>query len=186
MGEDRRLHGFVELRAGVGVAMHAPLLHHHVALRRHDVVAEREAGHAIRLIGHHQTQMLLGDTLKIGRVIVAGKGVLLSADLRDRLRERALGVLVRALEHQMFEEMGDARLSRRIVRRAVAIPHHMRHHRRPMIGDDDDCHSVVELGLDDLGALGQRLGEGGRCGVKRHGGFTYLPKRRRRRAYLPI
>ena len=41
MGEQGRLHRLVELRAGVGVAMHAPLLQHHVALGRDDLVGER-------------------------------------------------------------------------------------------------------------------------------------------------
>ena len=151
------LHGLVELGAGVGVAMHAPLLHHHVALGRDDLVGEDEAGHAVGLIGHHQAEMLLGDALEIGGVIVAGEGVLLAADLRDRLRERALGMLGGALEHEMFEKMRDARLARRIVGRTVAVPDHVGDDRGAMVGNDDHRHAVVELALYDFEGLCRAL-----------------------------
>ena len=90
MGEERGLHRLVELRAGIRVAMHAALLEHDVALGRDDLVGEHEAGHAVGLEGHHLAEMLLGDALEIGGIVVAGEGVLLAADLGDRLRERAL------------------------------------------------------------------------------------------------
>ena len=92
VGEERRLHRFAELRAGVGVAMHAPLLEHHVALGGDDVVSQREAGHPVGLELHAGFQVLLGDLLEIGGEIVAGEGVLLAADLGDELRELALGM----------------------------------------------------------------------------------------------
>ena len=97
--------------------------------------------------------MLLGDALEIGGVVVAGEGVLLAADLGHRFRELALADAFGALEHQMFEEMGDARLARGIVGGAVAIPHHMGDDRGAVVGNDDHRHAVVELALDDLGAL---------------------------------
>ena len=95
VGEHGGLHRLVELRAGVGVAVHPPLLQHDVALRGDDLVGEDQAGHAVGLIGHHQAEMLLGDALEIGGVVVAGEGVLLAADLGDGFRERALGMLAR-------------------------------------------------------------------------------------------
>ena len=62
-----------------------------------------------------------------------------------------LGWLLGALEHQVFEEMGDARLARRIVGRAVAIPDHMGDDRRAMVGNDDDVEAVGEGEMRDLG-----------------------------------
>ncbi len=153
MGEDGGLHRLVQLRARVGVAMHAPLLQNHVALGGDDLVGEHEAGHAVGLVGHHQAEMLLGDALKIGGVVVAGEGVLLAADLRHDFRERALGMLGGALEHEMFEEMRDAGLARGIVGRSVAVPHHMRDDGRAMVGNDDHRHAVAELALDDFRAF---------------------------------
>ena len=77
MGEERRLHRFAELRAGIGVAMHASLLEHDVALGRDDVVGQGQAGHAVGFELHAGLEVLLGDLLEIGGEIVAGEGVLL-------------------------------------------------------------------------------------------------------------
>ena len=173
MGEQGRLHRLVELGAGIGVAMHAPLLQHHVALRRHHLVGQRQAGHAVGLELHQFGEVLLGDALEIGGVVVAGEGVLLAADLGDAPGELALRVGLGALEHQVFEEMGDARLALRVVGRAVAVPDHVGDHRRPAVGNDDDGQAVVEPEVDDAacgGARGRRLGdvETGLGGGKRH------------------
>ena len=110
-----------------------------------------EAGHPVGLELHAGLQVLLGDLLEIGGEIVAGEGVLLAADLGDEFRELALGMLLGALEHQMLEEMGDARLARRIVGRAVAVPDHMGDDGGAMIGNDDDVEAVGEGEMRDLG-----------------------------------
>ena len=144
VGEERRLDRFAELRAGVGVAMHAPLLQDDVALRPDDRVGEGEAGHAVGLERHAGLEVLLGDLLEIGGEIVAGEGVLVTADVGDEFGEFALGMALGALEHQMFEEMGDPRFARRIVGRAVAIPDHMRDHGRAMVGNDHHLEAVVQ------------------------------------------
>ena len=112
VGEERRLNRLAELRAGVGVAMHAPFLEHDVALGRDDLVGQCQAGHPVGLELHAGFQVLLGDLLEIGGEIVAGEGVLLAADFGDEFRELAVGMALGALEHQVFEEMGDARLAR--------------------------------------------------------------------------
>ena len=150
MGEERRLHRLAELRAGVGVAMHAPLLEHDVALGRDDLVGQHEPGHPVGLEFHAGLEVLLGDLLEIGGEIVAGEGVLLPADLGDEFGELALGMGLGALEHQMFEEMGDARLAERIVGRAVAVPDHVGDDRRAMVGDDHDLEAVLEGEMGDL------------------------------------
>ena len=151
VGEEGRLNRFAELRARVGVAMHAPLFEHHVALGRDDLVGEDEPGHPVGLERHAGFQVLLGDLLEIGGEIVAGEGVLLAADLGDEFRELALGMALGALEHQMLEEMGDAGLARRIVGRAVAVPDHMGDDGGAMVGNDDDVEAVVENEMRDLG-----------------------------------
>ena len=111
MGEEGGLHRFAELRAGVAVAMHAPLLEHHVPLGPDDVVGQGEAGHPVGLEGHAGLEVLFGDLLEIGGEIVAGEGVLYAADLGNEFRERALGMAFRAFEHEMFKEMGDPGLT---------------------------------------------------------------------------
>ena len=172
MGEERRLHRLAELRAGIGVAMHAPLLEHHVALGRDDVVGEGQAGHAVGFERHAGLEVLLGDLLEIGGEIVAGEGVLHAADLGDEFRELALGMALRAFEHEMFEEMGDAGFARRIVGRAVAVPDHVGDDRRAMIGNDDDVEAVRKREIRHL-----RRGRSGR----RHRGPIEVGGRRRDR-----
>ena len=150
MGEERGLHRFAKLRAGIGIAMHAPLLQNHVALGGDDRVGERKAGHAVGLESHAGLEVLLGDLLEIGGEVGAGEGVLMAADIGDEFREFAFGVALRAFEHQMFEEMGDARLAGRIVRGAVAVPDHVGDDRRAVVGNDDDIEAIVEGETRDM------------------------------------
>ena len=150
VGEERRLHRLAELRARVGVAMHPPLLEHHVALGRDDVVGQHEAGHPVGLERHAGLEVLLGDLLEIGGEVRPGEGVLLPADRGDEFGELALGMGVGALEHQVLEEMGDAGLARRIVGRAVAVPDHVRDDGRAMVGNDHDLEAVLQREMGDL------------------------------------
>ena len=103
---------------------------------------------------------VLGDALVVAGHVVAGEGVVLAAEPGDDLGELAGRDLVRRLEHQVLEEMRDARDARRLVGRADAIPDVVRHDRRAVVGHDDDLHAVGELELahaaDDRARL-QRL-----------------------------
>ena len=137
-GVERGLHRLVEDLAGVGIGAHAALLLHHVALGRDDLVGEHEILHPVRLVFHADREVLLGDALEIGGEIVGRESVLLAAEVRHQLGELARRVLVGALEHQVLEEVGDARLADRVVGRAVAVPHHVRADRRAVIGDHHD------------------------------------------------
>ena len=89
-------------------------------------------------------QILARDALEIAGVVARGERVLLAADGGDHLRESPGRILRRALEHQMLEEMRDARLARRLVGGADLVPHHVGHDRRAVIGDDDDFEPFVE------------------------------------------
>ena len=90
--------------------------------------------------------MFFGDALEIGGEIIRGEGILLAAEIGDELGKLALRIIFCCLEHQMFEKMRDARLAERIIGRAVAIPEHVRHDRRPAIGNDHDVEAIVEFG----------------------------------------
>ena len=140
---------FSSADGSVGLRAHAALLKHDVALRSDDLVSENEIHHPVGLEFHHGREMFARHALEIGRVVVAGEGVLLAAELRHQMREFALRMLVRALEHQMFEEMRNAGLALRIVGGAVAVPHHMGDDRRAMVGDDDEFKAVVERHMGD-------------------------------------
>ena len=150
MGEERRLDGFAELRARVGVAMHAPFLEHDVALGRDDRVGEDEPGHAVGLELHAGLEVLPGDLLEIGGEVGPGEGVLLAADLGDEFGELPLGVGLGSLEHQMLKKMRDARLARRIVGGAVSVPDHMGDDRRAVVRNDHNLEAVLQGKMGDL------------------------------------
>jgi hypothetical protein len=92
----------------------------------------------------------------------------LSADGGNDLGEAPGWILLRALEHQMFEEMGEARLARRLIGGADLVPDHVGHDRRATIGNDHDLEPVREGEVGDLRADAgmrrtgeQRAGKGG-------------------------
>jgi hypothetical protein len=142
------------LLGGIGVGAHPPLFENDVTLRRNNVIGEDEAGHAIGLERHHRGEMLFGNALEIGGVVVSREGILLAAKFGDEVGE-TLRVRFGALEHQVFEEMRDARLARRIVGRAVLVPDHVGDDRRAVVGDHHDLHAVFKPGVRDCrsGAL---------------------------------
>ena len=78
-----------------------------------------------------------------------GEGVVLAAILGDDLGELAGRDLVCALEHQMFEEVGDARGARRLVGGADLVPDHLGHDRRAMIRDHQHLQAVLKGELAD-------------------------------------
>jgi hypothetical protein len=69
-----------------------------------------------------------------------------------------------ALEHQVFQEMGDARLSGRFIGGPDAIPDHVHDDRRAVILDHHDLQPVVEpevrhrLGPQGQGGKGKEQG----------------------------
>ena len=89
-----------------------------------------------------------------GGVVVGGEGVFAAADLGDGAVELAGLVVGRALEHQMFEEMGDAGFAGRLVGAADLVPDHVGDDRRAVVGDDDHFHAVVEQEIRHLDSVG--------------------------------
>ncbi len=92
--------------------------------------------------------MFFRHALEIGGVVVRGEGILLAADVGDEFGVFARRVVLRALEHQMFEKMRDAGFADRIVGRAIAIPDHMGDDRRAMIRDHDDVRARWRARVD--------------------------------------
>ncbi len=76
-------------------------------------------------------------------------------------------MLLGALEHQVFEEVRNARLADRIVSRTVAIPHHVRDDGSAMIRDHHDIETVVEGEGGEIRAAAFRAPEGRGVGAKK-------------------
>ncbi len=108
---------------------------------------EPQVDHAVGFHLHHLAEAVLGDALEIGGRVVAGEGVVLAAEAADDLGELADRDLVGRLEHQMFEEMGDAGFAAHLVGGADPVPDHVGDDRRAVVGNDDDLHAVGELEL---------------------------------------
>ncbi len=138
------LHALAETGARVVVDALAPLLQHHVALGQDDGIGEDEAGHAVGLEVHHGRQLVRDDALEIAGVVIGGEGVLLAAGRRHGAREDRSGIALRALEHQVLEEMGEARLALLLVGRADPVPQHVGDHGDPMVGNGDGLQSIGE------------------------------------------
>ncbi len=173
--EQRGRHRLGELRGGVGLDPHAPLLQHHVPLGGDHGVVEDEAVHPVGLEAHHRAEMVPGHPLEIGGVVVAGEGVLLAAEAGDGLREGAHRVLLGALEHQVLEEVGDAGLAERIIGRTVAVPDHVGRHRRPVVRHHHHIEVVVEGEGRNLRPPGLGAPEGGGLAPAGGGSETGLP-----------
>ena len=144
MRPQHRTHAFAKHSAGAIVDALAALFDNDIALREEGLVRVAQIAHAIGFHTHDEFEPVARDTDVVGRVIPRGEGVIVSAIARDGARILAGRNLARALEHQVFKEMRDARMAARFIRRADAIPHHMRNHRRAAIGDHHDLHAVGE------------------------------------------
>jgi hypothetical protein len=155
---ERGIHLFAQPRRGIVGDPHVLLFQHDVELGPHHVVGERQPGHPVGLEFHHGLELVARHPLEITGVVGRGECVLLAADGGNDLGEAPGRVLVRALEHQMFEEMGKPRFARRLVGGADLVPDHMGHDRRAVIGNDDHLETVGQGEMADLGGTG----EGGR------------------------
>ena len=162
----RHVHGsiglFVQQAGGIVVGTHAAFFQHHLQLRHHVGLGEGEVDHAVGLQLHHQFEAVGGDALVIGGKILGGEGVVLAAIAHNGLGELAGGHRGGALEHQVFEEMGNAVLALRLVGRADPVPHHVGDHGGAMVGDDDQLQAVGKrpVGNRDAGGHGRRETDG--------------------------
>jgi len=119
---------------------------------------ERAGRHRFEIIGAVEE----GGAVEIGR-----------ADLAQRLEE-IVGSVFGAVEHQMLEQMGEARLARGLVLRPDAVPHRHRDDRRLTILVHDDAQAIVERegfvgNIDRFDEVGGRRGRRG-FGERRSGG----------------
>ena len=84
------------------------------------------------------------DTLEIGGKIIARKGVVPTADARDRPRKLAGFYRFCPLEQQMFEKMRQTGFTGLFVGRTNPVPQHLHHDGGTAVLDHDDLKTVVE------------------------------------------
>ena len=143
---------FVELGGRAVAGALAPFLLNHTPLGRDLVVGQAKIGHPVGFHPHHQLELVARDALDIGGVVLAREGVVGTAVRGDDLRELAGRDGRRSLEHQVFDEVGDAGFARRLVGRADLVPDHLDNDRGARILDHDDLKPVVQgegLGIEN-------------------------------------
>jgi hypothetical protein len=119
------------------------LLLHHLDFGSECLLAEQEVLHAIRFEGKTERQLALLEALKVGGVILTGKGVLLPTMLGHEPRERPSWVLRCSLEHQVLEHMGDPRDPAVLVTRTNFVPDLRDNHGGTMIFLHQELEPVV-------------------------------------------
>ncbi len=188
MQEERRAQLLREQRRRLVVDAHAPLLEDDVALGQHDLVVEHQPGHAVRFQPHDEVQPVARDRLVKGGVVLGRERVVAPAVARNRRREGARRVGGRPLEHQMFEEMGDAGFSERVVGSPHLVPDHLHHGRDAMVRHDHHLHSGAEretLGTETLRRCGRR--KQSQCDARESDqGDASPPAIRRKAAAMPV
>ncbi|MCY1405132.1 hypothetical protein D9M71_203660 [compost metagenome] len=156
-------HGLEQLEGlgiGIVVGAQAPLFLDDFDFPCEFVGRQAQAGHAIGLEFQGNTQAVAGQYLVISGVVIAGKGVFFGAQVTQDARGFARADFLAALEHHVFQGMGQTGLPWGLVTGADLVPDLGNHHRGTVILAHDDLQAIVE---DEL--VG-RLGIGGKSGKR--------------------
>ena len=136
-------------RAAVRLVVHAlaALVLHDVALRVQLGQIERieQESHAIRLDPQRRFQVVGGHRFEVRRAIVRGGAVVAAAYTFREFVVHAVGHMARAGEHDVLEQVREARAARHLVLGSDVIPHVDRHGRRGAIGREDHGQAVGKL-----------------------------------------
>ena len=154
-----------------GIDARPPLLEDDAAFLRDLVRRKREVRHAIGLDLHHPFEPVGGDELEIAGIVPAGERILPAAIGGDDAGKFAGFPRLRPLEQQMFDEMGDAGFTGRLIDGAGPVPHHVQRDRRPPVDDDDAAQPVGEgkASGDERRPAGLLPGRRRRAGCRRAG-----------------
>jgi hypothetical protein len=186
---ERGFHLLIQPGAGIVGNPHIVFFEYDVAFRLHHVVGEHQSRHTVGLEFHQRLQLLARRALEVAGIVARRERVLLPADGSDDLREQPLRVLLGALEHQMFEEMGEARFAGRFVGGANPVPDHVGDDGRAVVGDDDDFEPVSEREMGDVGP-GRRRGRRQPCerqsGGRKNETSQVMRHERASRLYRPV
>ena len=139
-------------RAGLVVGAQAALLHDHFYFALEFLCRQFESRQAIGFQFEGHCQAVARQYLVVGGVIVAGECVFFGAQFAQDARGLARAKLAAALEHHVFEGVGQAGLSGRLIAGADLVPELGDHYRRPVIFSDDHLEAVIQKEL--VGGLG--------------------------------
>jgi hypothetical protein len=144
------------------------LLLHHRALGAEVGLVDAQVGEPLGLGPEQRLEMVRRHHRLVGGDVLAGEGVVLAADVLGEAVELLALHVLRALEHDVLEEMREARLAFGVVGAADVVPDLDADRRAGVALDRKQGEAVVELALavDDARHL-QRLGRGRGGGARR-------------------
>ena len=141
---------FVHQRTRLILGAQTPFFHDHFQFLAELLLTNDQIRHAIRLQGHHRSQRLAWDLLKIGGVIQAGEGIVAPPRIGDPLVEFADLQLSGLLEHHVLQHMRYPRSAIDLVHGAGPVPDHMHHGRRAVILPDHHFQAVGQSGFEGI------------------------------------
>jgi hypothetical protein len=157
--EGLRVQRFPEQRMRRVFRAHPPFFLDHLEFVLELFFRPLVVGEAVGLELHHVLQPAGRDLLVEAGVVLPGEGVLHAAQRRHAAGKLAGRHRRRALEHHVFQDVGDPGGSADFIDRADTHPHHVDGGRSPPVGLDDQRHPVGEGEFLGLGrALRQRRG----------------------------
>ncbi|MNM74080.1 hypothetical protein D3C81_858300 [compost metagenome] len=121
---------------------------------------QAQAGHAVGFQFEGHAQAIPGQHLVIGGEIIAGECVLFGAEVTQDQRGFAGADFLAALEHHVFQGVGQAGIARRLVAGADLVPDLGNHNRCTMVFAHNHLQAIVES--EFVGGL--RVGSQGRKG----------------------
>ncbi len=116
----------------------------HLTLAPERGFVHAQRGHPIRFEPQRQREVLGRQGLPEHRLVFCGVGVAAPADARDDGRVRLRLDVLRALEHHVLKQMGEAGAAGPLVLRADVIPHRDVHDWRGMVLRQDHLEAVRE------------------------------------------
>lgn len=136
----------------------APLVLHDVPLVLHRLVVEgrEERAHAVGLQPQRELQLVGGHGLEVVGALEARRTVERAARALDELEVPVAVHLLRALEHQVLEEVSQARTALDLVARADVVPEADRRDRGQMILGEHHAQAVGQPVLGRCQAAGGR------------------------------
>jgi hypothetical protein len=149
-----------------------------------------QVGHALRLGPEDALQVVGRHLVLVGRHVLGSEGVVLAAHVFGQAVEHLVGHVLRALEHQVLEEMREARAAGRIVLAADPVPDLHRHRAQARHRQADHAQAVGQAAVGQgqrrqrhrrrrpgrRGGPGQRGGRGEEMAPADHG-FRYFARK---------
>jgi hypothetical protein len=138
----------------------APLVHDDFALARDLFVAKHQLRHPLGFELHREGDAIGGEALVIVRPVEPRAGVRLGAVLFEGAIELARLQPLGLVEHQVLEEVGEARLPRLLVARADLVPGEVAGDGRAAVDEEEDGEAIAEaIALHRFGTEGVRADE---------------------------